>query len=160
MRCSETTGMLPSMRFNRRVAILAVPAILALAGGALAVHAASTPPPAPASSENESGTENQAEDQAGQAGEVETANQAETETNQAGDRGQSGHNDSGDQADHQFEGQRVGRPREVQRDAGPANSTTNATIATVSAPSARAVAPQLFGACARLLTPITPTISS
>lgn len=86
------------MHFKRKFAILAVPAVLVLAGGAVAVHAA-TPNPAPASSQNESGTENQA-------GEVETANQAgEVETaNQAGDQGQSGHNDTGDQVDHQFNG--------------------------------------------------------
>jgi hypothetical protein len=88
-----------NMSFKRKFAILAVPALLALAGGAVAVHAASTPKPAPAATQNDSGTENQAgeTEAANQAGEVETANQA-------GDQGQSGHNDTGAQADHQFDG--------------------------------------------------------
>ena len=86
------------MSFKRKFAILAVPAVLVLAGGAIAVHAA-TPNPSPASSQKDTGTENQASETeaANQAGEVETANQA-------GDQGQSGHNDTGAQADHQFDG--------------------------------------------------------
>jgi hypothetical protein len=86
------------MRFNRRFAILAVPAILALAGGAVAVHAAVTP--TPAASQSESGTESQAEDSAatvpGKAAPAEPADPA-------GDV-QSGHSDSGDQVDHQATG--------------------------------------------------------
>jgi hypothetical protein len=37
------------MNFRRKIAIVAVPAVLALSGGAIAVHAASTPNPAPSS---------------------------------------------------------------------------------------------------------------
>jgi hypothetical protein len=37
------------MNFKRKIAIVAVPAVLALGGGALAVHAASTPNPTPKS---------------------------------------------------------------------------------------------------------------
>jgi len=82
------------MRLDRRFAILAVPAILALAGGAVAVHAAVTP--TPAASQGESGTESQAEDS--------TASPAKAEpADPAGDV-QSGHTDSGDQVDHQATG--------------------------------------------------------
>jgi hypothetical protein len=35
------------MNFRRKIAIVGVPAVLALGGGAIAVHAASTPNPAP-----------------------------------------------------------------------------------------------------------------
>lgn len=35
------------MNFRRKIAIVALPAVLALAGGAIAVHAASTPNPVP-----------------------------------------------------------------------------------------------------------------
>jgi hypothetical protein len=35
------------MNFRRKLAIVAVPAVLALGGGAIAVHAASTPNPTP-----------------------------------------------------------------------------------------------------------------
>ena len=92
------------MSFNRRFAILAVPAIVALGGGALAVHAASTPTPTPSKSQAQSPAESQTEDAANQAGETETANQAEDQVDQAGAQGQSGHEDTGANADHQFEG--------------------------------------------------------
>lgn len=87
------------MNFKRKLAILAVPAILAVAGGAIAVHAATTPGPSNPSAANESAIENQA-------GEVETANQAgEVEqANETGAQGQSGHADTGDQVDHQATG--------------------------------------------------------
>lgn len=89
-----------NMNFKRKFAILAVPALLALAGGAVAVHAASTPkPPTPTATQIETGPENQA-------GEVETANQAGEvdQADQAGAQGQSGHSDTGDQVDHQSTG--------------------------------------------------------
>jgi hypothetical protein len=85
------------MQLKRKFAILAVPAVLAIAGGAIAVNAATTPTPSPASSsQKDTGTENQAGEveTAGQAGEVETANEA-------GDQGQNGHADTGDNVDHQ-----------------------------------------------------------
>ena len=90
------------MSFKRKFAILAVPALLVLAGGAVAVHAGTTPKPTPAASQSEIGTENQA-------GEVEKANEtgAVEQADQAGDQGQSsqsGHSDSGDQVDHQSTG--------------------------------------------------------
>jgi hypothetical protein len=93
-----------TMNLKRRFAILAVPAVLAMGGGALAVHAASTPTPSPASSESESATEapeaptNAApKAPAGAAGEVETADPA-------GDV-QSGHADPPGEVDHQATGE-------------------------------------------------------
>lgn len=84
------------MRLNRKFLILAVPAILALAGGALAVHAANTPTPAPAKSQAQEPAESQAE----------ASGTSATETEKADAPGdvQSGHADTGDQTDHQFEG--------------------------------------------------------
>lgn len=90
------------MNWKRKLAFLALPALFALAAGALAVHAASTPTPAPAASQNETGTENQAEDPSNAAGQVD-----QPEAGQMGASGtdaQSGHNDAGAQADHQFDG--------------------------------------------------------
>lgn len=79
------------MNLKQRFAIVAVPAIVALGvGGALAVHAATPAPPAPANSQSEG-----AETETG--GGVEKADAP-------GDV-QSGHNDTGDQADHQFDGE-------------------------------------------------------
>ncbi len=96
------------MTFKRKFAILAVPALLALAGGAVAVHAATTPKPTPAAAQTEAGTENQAGEveTANQAGETEKANQAGEvdQADQAGDQGQSGHDDTGTQNDHQSTG--------------------------------------------------------
>jgi hypothetical protein len=96
------------MSFKRKIAILAVPALLVLAGGAVAVHAATTPKPTPAASQSETGTENQAGEveTANQAGETEKANQSGEvdQADQAGDQGQSGHNDTGTQDDHQSTG--------------------------------------------------------
>jgi hypothetical protein len=85
-----------NMRLNRKFVILAVPAILALAGGALAVHAASTPTPAPAKSQAQQPAESQTEESGTSA--------TETEKADAPGDVQSGHADTGDQADHQFEG--------------------------------------------------------
>ena len=84
------------MNFKRKLAILAVPSILAVAGGAIAVHAANTPGPSTPSSANESATENQAEDTVTTSGTAEAADPA-------GDV-QSGHADTGDQVDHQATG--------------------------------------------------------
>ena len=52
----------------------------------------------------QSPAESQTEDPANQAGETETAHQAEDQVDQAGAQGQSGHEDTGANADHQFEG--------------------------------------------------------
>jgi hypothetical protein len=65
-------------------------AILALGVGALAVHAATPAPQAPANSRKE-GPETEA------AGEVEKADEA--------GGGQAGHTHTGDQADHNFDGE-------------------------------------------------------
>jgi hypothetical protein len=78
------------MNLKQLFAFVAVPAIVALGAGALAVHAATTPPPAPSNSQSEG-----AETETG--GEVEKADGP-------GDV-QSGHNDTGDQADHQADGE-------------------------------------------------------
>lgn len=79
------------MNLKQRFAILAVPAIVALGvGGALAVTAATPAPPAPANSQSEGA-------------ETETGGGVE-QADAAGDV-QSGHNDTGDQADHQFDGE-------------------------------------------------------
>jgi hypothetical protein len=77
------------MNLKQRFAIVAVPAIVALGVGALAVNAATTPTPAPATSQSE-------------AGETETG---EVENDDGPGDVQSGHNDTGDQADHQMEGE-------------------------------------------------------
>jgi hypothetical protein len=79
------------MNLKQRFAILAVPAIVALGvGGALAVTAATPAPPAPANSQSEGA-------------ETETGGAAEKDDGPGGV--QSGHNDTGDQADHQFDGE-------------------------------------------------------
>jgi hypothetical protein len=80
------------MQIKRKFAILAVPAVLAIAGGAIAVNAANAPTPSPASSQKETGTANEA-------GEVETANEA----GETGTANQSGHSDVGE-VDHQSTG--------------------------------------------------------
>lgn len=74
------------MNLKQRVAIVAVPALVALGIGAMAVHAAATPTPTPANSQSEG---------------------AETETGEKDAAGgvQSGHADTGDQADHQYDGE-------------------------------------------------------
>jgi hypothetical protein len=79
------------MNLKQRFAILALPAIVALGvGGALAVTAATPAPPAPANSQSEGA-------------ETETGG-GDEKADAAGDV-QSGHNDTGDQADHQFDGE-------------------------------------------------------
>ena len=83
------------MNFNQKVAILAVPALLAVSAGDLAVHAASTAGPSPASSQSEGGTE--------PAEKPESAS-ATDPIGPAGSADQSGHTDSGDQVDHQSTG--------------------------------------------------------
>ena len=84
-----------NMSLKRRLAILTVPAVLAIGGGALAVHAASSPTPSPASSHSEGATE-APEAPAGTAAEVETADPA-------GDL-QSGHADPAGEVYHQATG--------------------------------------------------------
>lgn len=84
------------MQFKRKLAILAVPAVLALAGGAIAVNAANTPTPTPPSSQKETANEPA---EANQAGEVETANEA----GETGTANQTGHADTGE-VDHQATG--------------------------------------------------------
>jgi len=86
------------LQFKRRFAILAVPAVLALGGGALAVHAANTPTPSPASSQSAPEAP-EAPEAPGTAGAVETADPAGA----AGDV-QEGHADPAGTVDHQFEG--------------------------------------------------------
>ena len=90
------------MQFKRKFAILAVPAVLALAGGAVVVHAANTPTPSsPASSQNSTAPEApEAPEAPGTAAAAETADPA---GDPAGDV-QGGHNDTAANADHQFEG--------------------------------------------------------
>lgn len=80
------------MNLKQRIAIVALPAVLTLSVGALAVHAA-TPNPAPPTSQAEAPEA----ETAGPAGEVEKADAP-------GDV-QSGHADTGDQADHQATGE-------------------------------------------------------
>jgi hypothetical protein len=77
------------MNLRQRIAIVAVPAIVALGVGALAVQAATTPSGSPVTAQGE-GTETET-------GDVETADAP-------GDV-QSGHADTGDQADHQVDGE-------------------------------------------------------
>ena len=84
------------MNLKRRLAILTVPAVLAIGGGALAVHAASTPTPKPPLSQSESTTE-APEAPAGTAAEKETADPA-------GDV-QTGHADPAGEVDHQATGE-------------------------------------------------------
>jgi hypothetical protein len=85
------------MQLKRKLAILAVPAVLALGGGAIAVNAANTPTPTPASSQKEAPEAPEApETAAGTAAEVETADAA-------GDV-QSGHSDPAGEVDHQANG--------------------------------------------------------
>jgi hypothetical protein len=83
------------MNFKRKLAILTVPAVLAVGGGALAVHAASTPSPSPASSQKESATE---------PADKPEATSATDPVEPAGTDGPSGHADAGDQVDHQSTG--------------------------------------------------------
>ena len=87
------------MQLKRKLAILAVPAVLALGGGAIAVNAANTPTPTPtpASSQKEAPEAPEApETAAGTAAEVETADAA-------GDV-ESGHSDPAGEVDHQANG--------------------------------------------------------
>jgi len=88
------------MEFKKKLAILAVPAVLAIAGGAVAVNAANTPTPTPAASQKEApetpGAAEAPEATTGAAAEVETADPA-------GDV-QSGHADPAGEVDHQATG--------------------------------------------------------
>jgi hypothetical protein len=77
------------MNLRQRIAIVAVPAIVALGVGAMAVQAAPTSSSSPATAQGE-GTETET-------GDVEKADAP-------GDV-QSGHSDTGDQADHQVDGE-------------------------------------------------------
>lgn len=86
------------MSLKRRLAILAVPAVLAAGGGALVVHAASSPTPSPALSHSDSSSEApEAPETAQPAGAAEAADPA-------GDV-QSGHADPAGEVDHQSTGQ-------------------------------------------------------
>ena len=88
------------MNWKRNFAIVAVPAVLALGGGALAAQAAQTPPPSP-SSTTSSGVETPDPAEA-------TAETPETTTEavEAPGAADLGHADNATsaQADHQFEG--------------------------------------------------------
>jgi hypothetical protein len=84
------------MNWKRRFAIVAVPAVVALGGGAIAVHAATTPTPSPASS-SPAGTHTETADPAEAAPKVETAEPAGAPN--------IGHADANDQADHQATGE-------------------------------------------------------
>ena len=84
------------MQLKRKLAILALPAVLAIAGGAIAVNAATTPSPTPKSSQKETANEPA---EAHQVGEGETAHDA----GEIGTAGQTGHNDVGE-VDHQATG--------------------------------------------------------
>jgi hypothetical protein len=75
------------LNWKRRLALLAVPAVLAIGGGSVIAHAASTPsaaPPAAAAEQPETATE-------------------QAEANEPAEPG-GGHTDAGDQTDHQFNG--------------------------------------------------------
>jgi hypothetical protein len=82
------------MQFKRKFVILAVPAVLALTGGAVAVNAATTPTPSPASSQKEAPEAPEAPDT--------TASAAEP-ADPAGDV-QAGHSDPAGEVDHQATG--------------------------------------------------------
>jgi hypothetical protein len=88
------------MNLKRKFAILSVPAILAVGGGALAVHAASTPTPSPAKSQP--ATDAETPDAAEAAGAAEPAGAAET-ADPAGAAG-GGHADPAGEVDHQATG--------------------------------------------------------
>ena len=86
------------MNWKRKFAIVAVPAVLALAGGGLAVQASQTPPPSPLSTTTSSPEKVDA---------TEAAETPETtEPVEAPGAADLGHADTGAnaQADHQFEG--------------------------------------------------------
>ena len=95
------------MDWKRRLIILAVPATLAVAGGAMVVaHAANSPTPPPAQSQTTDPAEpadtTGTADPAEATGTTETADPAEP----AGAAGtQSGHADPAGNVDHQFDGQ-------------------------------------------------------
>jgi hypothetical protein len=88
------------MNLKRKLAILSVPAILAVGGGALAVHAASTPTPSPATSQPATDTETP--DAAEAAGGAEPAGVVE-QADPAGAAG-AGHADPAGEVDHQSTG--------------------------------------------------------
>lgn len=86
------------MTLKRRLAILTVPAVLAAGGGALVVHAASSPTPSPALSHRDSTTEAPEAPEAAQpAGAADAADPA--------GHVQSGHADPAGEVDHQATGQ-------------------------------------------------------
>jgi hypothetical protein len=82
------------MNLKRKFAILSVPAILAAGGGALAVHAASTPTPSPAASQIEKDAETPDA--------TEPADATE-QADPAGAQG-TGHSDTAGEVDHQSTG--------------------------------------------------------
>lgn len=94
------------MNFRRKMAILAVPVVLALAGGAAVVHGAASPTPnAPGGTENQAGEDGQTGevDKAGDVGQQGTADQAGDQgqvgpADQVGDLGQSGEVDQANEA--------------------------------------------------------------
>src|ERR1700682_3954610 len=94
------------MNLKRRFAILSVPAILAVGGGAIAVHAASSPTPSPATSQPATDTEKPDATEAAGAAEpvdaVEAAGTTET-ADPAGAAG-TGHADPAGEVDHQATG--------------------------------------------------------
>ena len=89
------------MNWNRKFAILAVPAILAVGGGALAVHAASTPTPAPTSSQPKTGAEPA---EAADPAEAKEAPEAADPAEAAGGADKGHADPAGATVDHQFEG--------------------------------------------------------
>jgi hypothetical protein len=88
------------MSLKSRLAILSVPAILAVGGGAVAVHAASTPTPSPAVSQT--GADTEKPDATEPAGAAETPGAAE-QADPAGAQG-TGHADPAGEVDHQASG--------------------------------------------------------
>ncbi len=91
-----------ALGMRSRLLLIAVPAVLALAGGAIAAQAASLPNATPARSNHPSPAESPKVNDSSGAGE--TADKGgKDEAGGPGD--QAGHQDAGDQADHQFEGE-------------------------------------------------------
>jgi hypothetical protein len=88
------------MNLKSRLAILSVPAILAVGGGAVAVHASSTPPPLPAASQTGADTEKPDATEPAAAAE---ATGAPEQADPAGAQG-TGHADPAGEVDHQATG--------------------------------------------------------
>jgi hypothetical protein len=98
------------MNLRGKMAILAVPVVLALAGGAVVVHGAASPgPKAPAATEKDvpEGSQATGADPAGDQGQQGAADQA-------GDQGQQGPGDQSDQAGDQGQTGEVGQANETK----------------------------------------------